>query len=651
MAILEVSRRGFKKNYQTINQAVANAINGDTIVLNKDSYVLDSPINITTSVTIKSANPDQIVTINTSSRQSGFIMQANLQGNVTFENINLVCAEQSVGIQSLSESVRLKLVHCNLTHSQENWYPALVARAASLTLNSSNVDSLNVVANRFVATFASLGDYFGQCVGSFNQESIVQSQHVVLESVGIQNLSLIGLSINVSDSTKVVKSTANLEYVTLGANVLFSEMNYKLNHVRLCALPMLMHNSKPSAALLGNTVSSLILSANANVTMSDVSVITDVKESVPRFRAFAIQNSTATLNVKMSQLNSANSPSVVTGGTIMFENVADANDWTIQGDLKTSNRNSQSNLFKVVQHKTDGSVADRTDTKSSLEKLDELTGLTPVKERVKQLVATAKVNAMRKARGVKSNNDVALHMCFLGDPGTGKTTVARLVGQALYEEGVLKSTKFVEARQADLVGQHLGETAPKTRALVESALDGILFIDEAYELGPDLTGGSNADAFNAEAVTELIAQMDNHKDRLVVIMAGYTQDMLNFMRNGNPGLRSRINNMIEFPNYSLIEMKKILRYQLKKTNTRVASRQTVALLDRGLEQLVPKTGKGGGNGRFIRNYVQKIDELRDLRLSNSPNFESLTNRQLEVANEQDVKEAVKILDEQFEIMR
>lgn len=187
----------------------------------------------------------------------------------------------------------------------------------------------------------------------------------------------------------------------------------------------------------------------------------------------------------------------------------------------------------------------------------------------------------------------------------------------------------------------------KTRAVIDKAMDGVLFIDEAYELAPDASGSDTS--FNEEAIGELIAAMENHSDRLVVIMAGYTQDMRNFLDNGNQGLKSRMNNWIIFPDYTPKEMKQIMRYNLKMAHARVANVETIKALDKGVDTLIPLAGESAGNGRLIRNYVQKVTEMRDTRISQG-DLSKLSNIQLQIINQADVQKAVLTMSRQFNDM-
>ena len=190
---------------------------------------------------------------------------------------------------------------------------------------------------------------------------------------------------------------------------------------------------------------------------------------------------------------------------------------------------------------------------SALAELDALIGLEPVKRQVHEIAAQLRVARLRDAHGLASQPP-ARHFVFTGPPGTGKTTVARILGRIFAALGLLVRPSVVEAHRADLVGEHLGSTAIKTNKLVDSALGGVLFIDEAYSLYNQ--GYSGGDAFGSEAIATLLKRAEDDRDRLVIVLAGYTADMDRFLRS-NPGLASRFSVRISFPSYSPQELTSI----------------------------------------------------------------------------------------------
>ncbi|MHA8138599.1 AAA family ATPase [Lactobacillaceae bacterium Scapto_B20] len=243
---------------------------------------------------------------------------------------------------------------------------------------------------------------------------------------------------------------------------------------------------------------------------------------------------------------------------------------------------------------------------SAINQLNSLIGLTSVKKEATQIINLAKLNEIKKSNQIPVQS-TSMNMVFKGNPGTGKTVVARLFAKALYENGVIKTDKLVETKAEDLVGQYVGQSAPKTNTVIKSALNGVLFIDEAYQLTPE-----NGNDYNSEVITELITDVENYRDKLVVIMAGYPKQMENFLNESNPGLVSRFPNQIVFKDYSADELFEILKYNLKDKGL-LCSDDTLLILHLGIVNYV-KNQDNNGNGRFIRNLVEKMTIYQANRL-------------------------------------
>lgn len=244
--------------------------------------------------------------------------------------------------------------------------------------------------------------------------------------------------------------------------------------------------------------------------------------------------------------------------------------------------------------------------------LDSLIGLASVKKEVQTLTNFIKIQQKRAEQGLKSSS-VSYHCVFTGNPGTGKTTVARIVADIYKELGVLKKGHLVETDRAGLVAEYVGQTAVKTNKIIDSALDGVLFIDEAYSL----VGGGESD-YGKEAVATLLKRMEDDRERLVVILAGYTKDMKQFI-DSNPGLQSRFNRYIEFPDYTPDELYQIFALSLKKYDYHVTDDAKVAL-QHFFEEAVAHKDANFGNGRFVRNIFEKVLEHQANRLASESNL-------------------------------
>jgi len=242
--------------------------------------------------------------------------------------------------------------------------------------------------------------------------------------------------------------------------------------------------------------------------------------------------------------------------------------------------------------------------------INELVGLAPVKEYVFGLADNLQVQQRRAAAGLKTAS-LSMHMIFTGNPGTGKTTIARLVARYLKAIGALKGGQLVEVTRADLVGRYTGHTAPLTNSVIESALGGVLFIDEAYSLYR-----GEQDSFGLEAIDTLVKGMEDHRDELVVILAGYTREMETFL-TANSGLASRFPNKIEFPDYTAEELLQITHVQAKNKGYRLAESCAEPLLGY-YARWQESDARTAGNGRLARNTLEKAIFHQSRRLVAEP---------------------------------
>ena len=240
----------------------------------------------------------------------------------------------------------------------------------------------------------------------------------------------------------------------------------------------------------------------------------------------------------------------------------------------------------------------RDKMKGLQDELDSLVGLSDVKNIVKGIINTLELQHRKKEMGIESE-DISLNMIFSGNPGTGKTTVARIISKILKAIGVLKKGHMVEVTRSDLVGEYVGQTAPKTLSKVKEAYGGVLFIDEAYSLN-----GSGSNDFGREAIATLIKEMEDNRDKLVVIMAGYTNEMKDLL-NLNPGIESRVKFTVEFSDYNPDELMEIFEGLCKKESYDLSDEAKEELKFTFRNQYENKD-KNFGNGRLVRKYFENI---------------------------------------------
>ena len=227
--------------------------------------------------------------------------------------------------------------------------------------------------------------------------------------------------------------------------------------------------------------------------------------------------------------------------------------------------------------------------------LNELVGLDKVKKVLYELVDV--ITLKEKTKDTLNIKNLNLHMVFLGNPGTGKTTIARIIADILYNLGYIKENKLVEVSSKDLVAEYVGQTAPKTMQVIEKSLGGVLFIDEAYTLAAN----NNGNSYNAEAIATLIQAMENNRDKFVVIFAGYTKEMQDFL-NSNSGITSRIGYTLEFDDYSTDELIKIFLGMMTKSGF-IVTNEAIKYVEEIIDKY--RNVKNFGNARFVRNIYEK----------------------------------------------
>lgn len=265
--------------------------------------------------------------------------------------------------------------------------------------------------------------------------------------------------------------------------------------------------------------------------------------------------------------------------------------------------------------------------------IEKLVGLANIKEDIEALMDFVKIQKLRQQYGL-SGGSISLHTAFLGNPGTGKTTVARLLGEYFRSLGVLKKGHMVEVTRADLVAEYVGGTAIKTNKVIDKALDGILFIDEAYSLSE---GGEND--FGREAVNILVDRMEKERDRLAVFLAGYTDKMEAFLKS-NPGLSSRVSRKFYFRDYTGPELLQIFEMLLEK-NQYAMDEECLKNMERYFNYLYDIRDEHFGNGRVVRNTLEKLIKAQSDRLAEE---ENVTYEMLKTITMEDVEKAILIKD-------
>ncbi len=244
-----------------------------------------------------------------------------------------------------------------------------------------------------------------------------------------------------------------------------------------------------------------------------------------------------------------------------------------------------------------------------IKELNSLIGLSNVKEMVLSLINYIKIQKEREKLGLKISKN-SYHCVFTGSPGTGKTTIARIIGKIYKHLGILKKGHFVETDRSGLVSKYVGQTAIKTNGIIDSAIDGVLFVDEAYSLIRDTEG----EIYGKEALSTLIKRMEDDRDKLVIIIAGYTSEMIDFI-NTNPGFKSRFNRYIDFVDYESEELVEIFKFQCAQYEY-ILNERAENKLNHIINESLAQKDKSFGNGRFVRNIFEKCIERQSNRIAN-----------------------------------
>lgn len=258
---------------------------------------------------------------------------------------------------------------------------------------------------------------------------------------------------------------------------------------------------------------------------------------------------------------------------------------------------------------------------SLLKELDSMIGLESVKIAVHEIVNQVIVSDLKKKKGGKVSMGT-MHMVFTGNPGTGKTTVARIISKIFKTLGFLNKGTFMEVSRADLVAEYMGQTAPKTTATVQKALGGVLFIDEAYSLykGP-------SDEYGTEAIDTLIQLMENYRDNLIVIIAGYTEQINDFLTSANPGLESRFKTKVHFEDYNSDELSEIFFSMCKAGGYRLTD-DSLVFVREGFQSIIANKPNNFGNARVVRNIYEETEKKQCNRIAHIKNNENLSKEEL-----------------------
>lgn len=642
----------FDKHAKTFEEAVNMAMDNDTIKINKHHLIIANGAKITKSLYIEGNN----CTITINDTILGLYV---VQGNLHINNVHFILGMQNNGIvfddKYYGNSIFNNVTFNHTKQKLQETFPSFKVSApqegvsgCELTFNNCDIDYLSANCRSLNLTNCKIGKFYK--LNSMGVASDMSISNLVADNTYFSSAS----PVEINQLTTAGQLTFNGNFTIDKLNLKNGEFDKGAGKLVSGKKADHMINDFINFDPRHNSKTDVILSAfggdkyTSELKVHDIAVSDEAPQNYQR-QWFSLVKTTFELDD--CELPRLERPSIANNGAISMHNTKDYSDWQIS-KITLSNSNSISQLFqkKVVQagQKVQQSAnGNGSGDFGALAKLDSMIGLQNVKKQIKDFIKTAKVDNAMKQRGMKVDSTKSMHMVLAGSAGTGKTAVARLIAQALYENGVLKSNKFTEVQGGDLVAPYVGQTAPRTRQVVERALDGVLFIDEAYTLTHE-----NGNSFKDEAVAELLKDIDDHRDRIVCILAGYTPNMRKFFAVSNPGLKSRFANWIDFPDYTPQEMLQIMSFMIKSQKLHLADADTALTLRKLLMDQMGHLDQNSGNGRFIRNALEKIVVEKDSRIGSLPadQMQSMSNEELMTITKPDVIAGMRDLAAQQENM-
>lgn len=577
--VFHVGRKlGNKPKEAAISEIAGQLQDGDTVIL--DSDIVD---NVTINAIIEIEGQGH--TLFVESGNGGL----NLHTHCRISNLNFVMNENANGIFVRQPNCELYLEDCTFEHqSPNNASPSIYIAfpLSQMLVDSVKIDKATLNTRKLIGTALSLGvpEFLGNNIGV--KENGVWTR----TDVELEELNIVNTAVGINGTIGYLKSLMG-ELSTLGGHTTIENFGMDLQ--------LDSKNILKQKVLTG-------LNIYGNVTINQVTTPEVSQEELERYskaaKLFNIspKNNESNINISGEWTIPTHWGNQIKSGQVHFENYKDVNTWYIKDEK--ANVSWKDSNFK---YKNDFIATPKP--KTAQEKLDEMIGLDEVKKKVKIYIATNVANKKRKEQG-QPVADNSLHLIFGGAAGTGKTQVARLLAEILFENGIISKASPKEATAKDMLGEFTGQTSPKTHNLIMEAKGGVLFIDEAYELDPS-NGGS--DGYKKEALTTLVKDMDDFRSDLIVIMAGYTEEMEKLLQ-ANSGLPSRFLNKINFPDYSKNELVEIAYLQLNQQYQKLddEARQE-------LEAFIHKAKQNNqvnGNGRWIRNLLQFVSQARDVRV-------------------------------------
>ncbi|MFT8907694.1 MAG: AAA family ATPase [Lentilactobacillus diolivorans] len=526
----------------SLTEAMKMATAGDVVVLDPGTYTEPAGFSIRNlKLRGNSTNPKSVKLIT--------YFHVSKNGVFTLENLSVACEKHNT--INLDQNSNLTLNNTIVTQTDSR-YPALYAASSNITMNSSEIrwqqNSNNI------------------CTFQIGSNSYATAKNSIIEGLYLDNSSTIAI-----ESCQILfKLKANSNSIIKGTDVYFDKLNNSPASMTLLnnSEMMIHYLDLPNGITVGHIEHSLIETASSNISDSEQLVVNMDEQS--------------TVNVKNAKVR-------------MLQVQSTSSTETPTPDPKPKKKVSSSEKT-TVKKKSDGTNA--------LQQLNNMIGLDTVKEAVRKFIRTAIYNKKRKDQGLPTISQ-SYHSVYIGNPGTGKTTVARIVAKIMDEQGILPTSKYKEVSRQNLVSENVGGTALKTNEVLEESTGGVLFIDEAYTLYKQ-----TANDFGQEAVDTILKYMEDHRTDLMIIFAGYTKEMQDFLHM-NPGLKSRIPNVFDFQDYTPQQISQIGISQLKEKKFNFNEQLYTQAVERSYTASTDHS-----NGRWVRNFN---DSLLQIVADNSMN--------------------------------
>lgn len=594
MTELYVGGFGLRNHYKSLPDAIDKAREGDTILLNKSVEI--GTVIVTKNLEINGQN-------NTIKIQEGAAGLEFRTKRAIVKNVTIFQSKHCNGIVNETPNGVIDLENVTFTFSSKNdprdiYSPIFASDTATVTLTNVTADFCSFEASHISVRHSTFGDFFGS-------QSALSASTIHLDSSTLTNIYL------------------QAETLTGSTLTTYGECYCRVNTLDIGQINFLFYNDAEKTFRKKFKDSSFVKDDITMFTINNCekAVIHDMRIATTEkvYQARLLQIIDTNLILERSKKSKLLKDSLAQNSTITLI-AGDTNEW---------------NLFnsEIVDSSTTGKGQS-----SGYKKLQEMIGLASVKEQIENFMAVASMQAERAARGFAQENTSNMNMVFGGAPGTGKTTVAKIIGQMLFEEHILPTNKFKVTTRKDFVSKYIGATAPQTHDVFMSALGGVLLIDEAYSLLPH---GEQDHA--QEAIDQLVMDITEHKGEILVIVAGYTNDMHEFIEKGNPGLKSRFPNWIEFPSYTCDDLLDILLLNINKKNVALSQDDWDYLESRFIELFNATNVNGAldGNGRYIENFMNDLLATRDIRLANMKRQGyTLTNNDILTLTRDDIDQVI-----------